>query len=278
MRTLFLLLIPLCLSVNAQVKEISFLGKKWYLHGYDFRIKGRDYGDDFYRQLSIQNTFPDEKYAQELSNAYQYKIRSLPKQINTLSAGIVFRPFYNSPLKFIKQFEFSHNVELERINTSAQATFTNSHGESQMLFRTFQIGYNPRFIISSPTFADHLKFYLSGDSYAFLPISGYVYNQIDETYLLNQTDGYNKNKIPFTDRLGTNHFKFGGGFSVGIKMNINCNWNFHMEASAFDIYTRHAATKLTTQSGNRGIQFGLRYKFGVPGESDSIPNNHAVFW
>lgn len=39
MRAFLLLLIPFYLSVNAQVKEINFLGKKWYLHGYGFRIK-----------------------------------------------------------------------------------------------------------------------------------------------------------------------------------------------------------------------------------------------
>lgn len=278
MRASLLLLVGISLMCQAQVKEVNFFGKSWYLHGYDFRIKGRGYGHDFYRQLAKQSTYPDQAYSNDVSKAYQYKNTSVPSELNTISAGLVFRPFYHSKLKLIKQFELCHNIELERINTIADAEYKYLGGGGKMLFRMFEVGYNPRFLISSPTIAEYLKLYATADGYAFIPVSGYVYNQIDESFLLNGGGNYTKNKRNYNDRLGTNHFKYGGGLSIGIKMNIDCNWNFHIEGNAFDVYTRHNATRQITNSGNIGVQFGLRYKFGIPGDTDTTINNNSAFW
>jgi hypothetical protein len=264
---------------NAQVKEISFLGKNWYLHGYDFKVKMRDYSEGFYRTMSQEALVPSPAYDTVMNTAYKQNVGYLPRKINTLSIGAVFRPFHRSQIPFIKQFEFSHNIEIERLNTIAAASYRGNGLSDQMLIKTFEIGYNPRFIINSNTFADYLKFYMSVDGYAFIPISNSIYTQIDDSYLINKTDGYNKQDAYFTDRLSSSHFKYGGGLSAGIKMNLNCNWNFHIEASTFDVYTRYWESKRTAQSGNIGIQIGLRYKFGVPsGNENDTEYKPPVFW
>lgn len=267
-----------CFS-NAQVKEISFLGKNWYLHGYDFKVKMRDYSEGFYRTMSQEALVASPAYDTVMNTAYKQNVGYLPRKINTLSIGMVFRPFHRSQIPFIKQFEFSHTIEIERLNTIAAAGYEGSGFTDQMLIKTFEIGYNPRFIINSNTFADYLKLYMSVDGYAFIPISNSIYTQIDDSYLINKTDGYNKQDAYFTDRLSSSHFKYGGGLSAGIKMNLNCNWNFHIEASTFDVYTRYWESKRTAQSGNIGIQIGLRYKFGVPSENENDTEyKPPVFW
>jgi hypothetical protein len=280
MRKLTVLLMTLlwCFS-NAQVKEISFLGKNWYLHGYDFKVKMRDYSEGFYSTMSQEALVPSPAYDTVMNTAYKHNVGYLPRKINTLSIGMVFRPFHRSQIPFIKQFEFSHTIEIERLNTIAAASYEGSGFTDQMLIKTFEIGYNPRFIINSNTFADYLKLYMSVDGYAFIPISNSIYTQIDDSYLINKTDGYNKQDAYFTDRLSSSHFKYGGGLSAGIKMNLNCNWNFHIEASTFDVYTRYWESKRTAQSGNIGIQIGLRYKFGVPSENENgTEYKSPVFW
>jgi hypothetical protein len=191
----------------------------------------------------------------------------------------VFRPFHRSQIKFIKQFEFSHNLEIERLSTLAAADYPRSYGVGQMLIRTLEIGYNPRFIISSNTFADYLKLYITADGYAFVPVSNTIYTQIDESYLVNKNKGYYVRNDYFTDRLSSSHFKIGGGVGVGIKMNINCNWNFHIEANTFDVYTKFWETGRVAQSGNSGVQFGLRYKFGISTNDGSEEvGSLPVFW
>ena len=280
MRKLTVLLMTLlwCFS-NAQVKEISFLGKNWYLHGYDFKVKMRDYSEGFYSTMSQEALVASPAYDTIMNTAYKQNVGYLPRKINTLSIGMVFRPFHRSQIPFIKQFEFSHTIEIERLNTIAVASYEGSGFTDQMLIKTFEIGYNPRFIINSNTFADYLKLYMSVDGYAFIPISNSIYTQIDDSYLINKTDGYNKQDAYFTDRLSSSHFKYGGGLSAGIKMNLNCNWNFHIEASTFDVYTRYWESKRTAQSGNIGIQIGLRYKFGVPSENENDTEyKPPVFW
>jgi hypothetical protein len=280
MRKLTVLLMTLlwCFS-NAQVKEISFLGKNWYLHGYDFKVKMRDYSEGFYSTMSQEALVASPAYDTVMNTAYKHNVGYLPRKINTLSIGVVFRPFHRSQIPFIKQFEFSHTIEIERLNTIAAAGYEGSGFTDQMLIKTFEIGYNPRFIINSNTFADYLKLYMSVDGYAFIPISNSIYTQIDDSYLINKTDGYNKQDAYFTDRLSSSHFKYGGGLSAGIKMNLNCNWNFHIEASTFDVYTRYWESKRTAQSGNIGIQIGLRYKFGVPSENENDTEyKPPVFW
>jgi hypothetical protein len=280
MRKLTVLLMTLlwCFS-NAQVKEICFLGKNWYLHGYDFKVKMRDYSEGFYSTMSQEALVASPAYDTVMNTAYKQNVGYLPRKINTLSIGMVFRPFHRSQIPFIKQFEFSHTIEIERLNTIAAAGYEGSGFTDQMLIKTFEIGYNPRFIINSNTFADYLKLYMSVDGYAFIPISNSIYTQIDDSYLINKTDGYNKQDAYFTDRLSSSHFKYGGGLSAGIKMNLNCNWNFHIEASTFDVYTRYWESKRTAQSGNIGIQIGLRYKFGVPSENENDTEyKPPVFW
>lgn len=279
MRFLFILITLIPVLSNAQVKEINFLGKEWYLVGYDFRIKARDYGRNYYHNLANNSSFPNEHY-QKVMNLTQVYLdgQGVLGILNTLSAGVVFRPFNQSKIRFIKQFEISHNIELERLN-SGHISGDGDFYSKKILVKSFEIGYNPRIIINSPTFADYLKLYVSADGYAFLPISNYVYNQIDESYLLNNAKGYTLDDVHYSDRLTSPHFKIGGGVSAGIKMNVDCNWNFHIEASAFDSYTRHRNSNSILLSGNKGIQIGLRYKLGISEEdNEEEGDSPSIFW
>jgi hypothetical protein len=274
------LIILFFFQANAQIKEINFLGKEWYLVGYDFRIKARTYTPHFYTSLFLNSEFPSQAYKDQFDFDRLYTSGDFWRNLNTVSAGLVFRPFYHSKLKFIKQIEIAHNIELEN-QTAELLRVTKATGADNAFLNSFNLGYNPRFILSSPTVAEHLKFYIAGDAYGYIPFSGTIYTQADSKFLPNGSSGYKKANKYYSDRLSTNSVKYGAGLTAGVKMNIDCKWNLHIEASAFDVYTRHLHTKQTSQSGNYGVQVGLRYKFGVPSEdgSDNMDSSSApVFW
>lgn len=277
------ILLLVSLGSAAQVKEINSLGKKWYLHGYDFRIKGRLYTPSFYTSLFQNAEFPSVEYKGQFNFTQFHPKRDFLRATNTISAGVVFRPFFQSPIKFIRQVEFAHNIEIERIKVGfhnfTQNDFSTNYNTNSIFIKSLDLGYNPRLILSSPTLAESLKLYLAADGYGFIPISGTVYTTPDRSFLPNGSKSYSIAGDFFKDKISTNHFKYGGGISAGVKVNLSCNWNFHLEYSTFDVYTRHGYTKSVSQSGNRGVQFGLRYKFGSAEESEADTSNKTpVFW
>lgn len=278
MRVLLLFLIAFYFSANAQVKEINFLGKTWNLVGYDFRVKPRIYSNSFYVDQFKNANFPSAEYLNQYDLENTYSKNDLLRSLNTLSAGAVFRPFIQSRLKFVKQIEIAHNVELEHISDKMSTEFTKGGGDIPMHFTSTNIGYNPRFIVSSPTVAESLKFYISGDGYAYAPLGAFFYTSPDDAFLPNGRGSYKKGKTSYSDRIISSSLKYGAGFSLGVKVNLNCNWNFHLEGNTIDLYTRHSTTKKTTLAGNRGVQFGLRYKFGTPTEEESESRPSSTFW
>lgn len=267
---LFLLIIPLL--VLGQVKEVNFLGKSWYLHGYDFRINGRIHSENYLQEVVHNANYPSEAYQNVYSRDSMKWVTypSIFDMITNVSAGFVFRPFHQTDIKFIRQIEFSQNFFLSHSSLAADYTYSGAYGsENIAMLRTFQIGYNPRLMISSPTFAEYLKLYLIAEGTVQLPIYSTVYNQIDRSFLLNPSEGYSKQDIQFTDRLNAPHYSAGLGYGVGIKMNVTCNWNFHIEANRFNLLHRHTSTKTNSSSSRIGVQVGLRYKFGIPDPNDS---------
>lgn len=281
MRFISIICLLATVVANAQVKEVNFLGKNWHLHGVDFRIKGRLYSPEFYENLFTNAEFPSQKYESQFEvNSNDVK-RDYLRSINTVSAGLVFRPFVQSKSRFIGQMEFAHNVEVEHM--TMEIIRTNLENNSLGAFiRTVDIGYQPRFILSSPTIAESLKFYASADGYSFVPLQGVIHLNPSAEFLPNGANNQRIREKSYTDVINTKHFKYGGGLSAGVKMNINCNWNFHLEANVFNVYTRHGAASKTTKTENRGIQFGLRYKFGIPTDGDSVNSDtsqpSAIFW
>ena len=268
------------LQANAQVKEINFLGNEWYLVGYDFRIKVKTHSPHFYSSLFLNSEFPSDDYKAQFDFDGFYAKRDIWRNFNTVSAGLVFRPFYYSKLKFIKQIEIAHNVGVE-YHTEEFNSIMKSSSENHAFYNSLNLGYNPRIILSSPTVAEYLKFYVAGDAYGYVPFSGTLYTQPDSRFLPNGAPSYKKGSTRYTDRISTNTLNFGAGITAGIKMNLDCKWNFHIEGNAIDMYSRHIQTKHTSQSGIYGIQLGLRYKFGIPTESDSEESNESaspVFW
>lgn len=276
MRILLLFLIPFYFLADAQVKEINFLGKNWYLHGYDFRIKGRFYSPNFYTSIVDNADYPSEKYEsiyRSKKKEYEYDYLNV---VNTLSVGFVFRPFFQVNSKFIKQIEFVHNLEVERVSGSVQTTeyFLNT---TPSLIKSNHLGYNPRIVFSTPSIAQSFKLYVAADGYGYIPLSGFIYNQLPSN-LATKGVSYKKNGDEYNDRIQSSHYKYGAGGSLGLKMNLNCNLNFHIEYSIFDVYTKHSATNITSTAGNAGVQFGLRYKFGTPSEEGSESRPSSTFW
>lgn len=278
MRILLLFLIPFYFLADAQVKEINFLGKTWNLVGYDFRLKPRVYSNLFFVDQFKNANFPSAEYLNQYNLENTFSKNDLLRSLNTLSAGAVFRPFMQSKLKFVKQIEIAHNVELEHISDKMISSFINGFVGLPMHYTSTNLGYNPRFIICSPTIAESLKFYVSGDAYVYLPLGGYFYTNPDDAFLLNGGGDYTKGNGHYSDRINSSSLKYGTGLSLGVKVNLNCNWNFHLEGNAIDIYTRHSTTKKNTVAGIRGVQFGLRYKFGTPSEEESESRPSSTFW
>lgn len=263
-------------TTSAQIKEVNFLGKKWFVHGVDMRLKYRNYRPDYYKKIVSEADYPSVAYKSDLLGDFVSVNYDNLQAFNTIAVGAVLRPFAQSHLSFIRQLEFAHNLEIERVNMSLTYKKMRS-SDVTVRIRSLDMGYNPRFVISSPRVAEFIKFYASADGYVYAPIISAVYTNPERQYLPSGSAGYSKNKEYYSDRLSSSRFKYGIGMSAGIKINVDCNWNFHFAYSLFDVYTYHNVSRYTSVSGNSGVQFGVRYKFGVPSEDDQ-ENKTSVFW
>jgi len=278
-RGFLFLIIATSLLAQGQIKEINILGKDWHLVGYDLRIKPRLYTKAFFLEQFENAQFPSPAYLEQYDLGKVYLWTDLPRTISTVSVGAVFRPFLYSKIKFVKQVEIAHNIEYEHLSQKMSTDLKSGMKGSPLFYTANNIGYNPRLLISSPTVAESLKFYLTGDAYGYLPLSNLIYTVPNDSFLPNGSGNYKKADVRYTDRVVGSSFKYGVGLGLGVKINVSCKWNFHLEWNTADVYTRHTSNKKTTQAGFRGVQFGLRYKFGVPSDDDSEESsNPSSFW
>ncbi len=277
----FVILLILILNgqgLSAQINEMQFLGKTWYLHGIDFRITNKVHDNGFYQNMINQLHYPNKEYRDFLLHrnaTWQRNYKVAP--LNGFSAGLVFRPFHYHKWKFIRQIELSHNLELERLNIIGEIPYPSN---TSILIRSANIGYSPRVILSSPTVGGILKFYLSGDLYGYLPIRGYVYTNPPDALLTSKADSYTRQEKNYKDRLKNENAKGGVGVSLGLKLNVSCLWNFHIESNYGLYSTFNKNPKSYHPSTYLGLQFGLRYKFSVRDENEEKPGDKkpSVFW
>lgn len=205
MRGLFFILLVTPFLAFGQVKEVNFLGKSWYLHGYDFRIMPRFYLDSYLEEVVNNAEFPNEDYKAECVDSILFTVGDLHSQLLNLSIGFVFRPFHQTDIKLIRKVEFSQNLNFGYLDQDAFYHSRNGQMEDRVKLRSFQIGYNPRIMISSPTFADYLKLYIIGEGFLELPISSTIYTQVYPSLLLNSSSGYTNGDVDYTDRLSSQH-------------------------------------------------------------------------
>lgn len=253
MRVILLFFLPFYFLADAQVKEINFLGMSWNLVGYDIRVKPRLYSATYYTEQFKNSEFPSRAYLEQYYLSSTFFNRDLVRSINTLSLGAVFRPFIYSKVKIVKQIEIAHMIEFERISAKMTTELIPSRGGMPLHFASTNVGYNPRFIVSSPTVSESFKFYIAGDAYAYLPLGSFFYTNPDMAFLPNGSRGYEKGNEFYSDRVISSSLKYGAGFSLGMKVNLSCNWNFHLEGNTIDIYSRQSSTTQITRAGIRGV-------------------------
>ena len=259
----------------AQVKEFNLLGKSWYLHGVDFRLKGRYHDNIFYENILENADYPSEAYKAYYQDVRHVAYRSSINPFIAVGAGAVFRPLMKSKYSFLRQVEIAHNFELERFAFDLDVNgFPNDTKDATI--RSWNLGYNPKLIISSPRFLEHLKIYVAADGYAFLPLRTMVYTNPGSNLVPNQGQKYTLNGQTWDDRISSSFTKLGYGGTFGLKMNVDCNWNFHIEGNYIQLTSLFANGNSQTLA--LGVQFGIRYKFGSQDADSTTENPPSLFW
>ena len=285
MRNLFLLFVmTLGYFSNAQVKEVNFLGKNWYLHGYDFRIGNSIHSQAYDNKLPSLVSFPSENYrASTLENTeindWGFDGPSL------FTVGFVLRPFYLSDKVWKRHIEVAHDVELKRRNIAYFDQTPNPNFDydyRDYRLKTSHLGYSPKITYSSPSFLRRFKAYASLYSSLRLPLNGYLYTNPDAKVAdpNARSNYFTIHGTSYSDRIAAEYFEMCGGAQVGIKMNIHCKWNIHLERN---MHTLHSFSKDFTQSNSgssQGFRFGIRYMYGTPPTQDAktLDDDNPVFW
>ncbi|MBR9861808.1 hypothetical protein GYB22_13905 [bacterium] len=278
MRCPYLILLLLVSGMlKAQVKEVNFLGKSWFLHGYDIRYSGNIVDPKLHTEISNLIEFPTQEYQDyihsEMDNAYSIRNAILPYR--AFSFGLVFRPFQQSKINWIQQFEFSHNVEVEHINLFIDAKSLNT----SFAYRALDLTYTPRFMVSSPTFADYLKIYATGELRFTSPIRSFLYVEVPDDIIPNKSKISSDRLKGYDDRLSNSYLISGAGIGGGIKMNVTCNWNVHLEGAHYRLMATRLSKDYKSFNSMTQIRLGIRYKFGIPEETEEKEKKEpSVFW
>lgn len=273
--SVFVIVFLFSTAAFAQVKEVNALGKKWYLHGIDFRAKGIAKPAGYYDPIVSNANFNNPDYL-NLYDTLDFTFhRTSINPITEVSIGAVFRPLHRSKFHFFRQTEIAHNFSYQR-----SSNFFDSYPSyNDFAIRTNHIGYNPRIMVSSPRFLESLKLYIAADGYLYLPLANMLYTRPPQEYLPNGGGSYRTGEKHFwTDRLASNFTQYGTGLSIGIKINVDCNWNFHLEGNAATINSYFGKNALNVSNRILGIQFGARYKFGTDEEGQQGNKSGNVFW
>ena len=170
---------------NAQVKEINFLGKEWYLHGYDFRFgyisHSLDYGSDMLRNRSSIDTDNID-----MNFVTVHEIITGDNPVKNITFGLVFRPYQRSHLNLLRQLEIGHSLGLRWFNNKinvknlAGQTFTNGKYKGSF------IDYSPSITISSKPIVNQFKFYFTGRAETAVPLSNALeLSSVDSSLMTN---------------------------------------------------------------------------------------------
>ncbi|PCJ64543.1 MAG: hypothetical protein COA58_12445 [Bacteroidetes bacterium] len=270
---------------SAQIKEVNFLGKSWYLHGYDFRVNGSIYSERYNRTLIKNADFPSDKYENFiLSHLATNDI--IHRQPNAYNFGVVFKPFHNSDIKWKRLIELAHDIELVQ-RKFKQYSFKINNGRytlyNEYSLKSLNLGYSPKLTINSPTFLRRFKLYSSIFPSIRLPISGYLYTNPDSSLLTTLNQSYTENYTSYSDRISIGYTELGAGFSLGLKLNLHCKWNIHFEQNVSSIHSISSNHRKLNSGTTHGFRFGIRYMYGTPPERDKKKKNRqdtepSIFW
>jgi hypothetical protein len=273
---------------SAQVKEVNALGKKWYLHGIDFRFdpgfvhfynQDAKLATDLTLQAELRETY------NKPNSTYTYKLTpQLSIKTNTASLGVVFRPFFGKELEYLKSIEISHNFGLfneqctfgwDSLETPDKFAFYGAQMFSSSYF------YNPSVTLSSKTIFNQLKLYGGLDLRFVRPLSNEYYiskNSSKVVYAIDESTITEDNRFDL-DYYNLQKSQNGIGYTLGIKGYVTCKWSLHAEFK--DLYFRdiYTATKNTYNSRSKQLFIGFRYKFAQPEpqERKSVEGK-SVFW
>ena len=251
------------------------MGKSWYLHGIDFRLKGRYHDNIFFENILANADYPSDDYKSYYQDVRYVAQRSSLNPFVGIGAGAVFRPLTKSKYSFLQQIEIAHNLEIERFAFDLVPNGMQNFGKNATI-RSWNLGYNPRLIISSPRFLEFLKLYVAADGYVFLPLRTMVYTNPDTSLIPNKGDDYDLNNEEWKDRIPNSFIKLGYGGTLGLKMNLDCNWNFHIEGNYIQLTSLFENENIQTLA--LGVQFGIRYKFGIKEKETDGTSKPTIFW
>lgn len=274
MRLIFLyLLIFFSWFSYGQVKEVQFMGKTWYWHGIDIKMGIVHRNPEFYTSIVLQADKPNSIYAEYLATPEYIWGRVGNNPISTTHMGFAFRPFYHNQYQILRSLEFCHNLDFERYRFE-------HYGAELIHLRGSFISYRPQLSLSTPSFLGYLKFYATGSTFGSMTLRSFIYSNPPADALINNSRAYPINNHDFKARLASDFWLSGFEYGLGLKMNVSCLWNFHLECINQTSWI-HSNGQTSKPSENISVRFGLRYKFAIPdqeNESDTSSTKPSVFW
>ena len=103
-----------------------------------------------------------------------------------------------------------------------------------------------------------------------------VYTNPDTSLIPNKGDDYDLNNEQWKDRIPSSFIKLGYGGTLALKMNLDCNWNFHIEGNYIQFTSLFENENSQTLA--LGVQFGIRYKFGIKEKDADGVSKPSIFW
>lgn len=291
-RSLIIISVVLILApvnVFAQVREINFLGKKWHLHGVDARFG--------FKNMAMNNP---QALLQEESNQIteliaKYDKTKIADNVITssgqnylsynISAGLIFKPFSKSEKRHLQSPEVVQQIGIFKQYFEPSwdtATMSSSFRPFGAKSISSHLTYNPSLTMSTPTFGGLFKAYAGGDVRFDFPLfqefsltnnsAQVIYEQPSDA--ISKENAYNQTSFQLLSK------RAGIGYTIGIKMYLSCNTNFHIELKDTYLLEKYQFTENTCKYRNLQVQAGLRYKFSKPESPASKSNDLAksAFW
>jgi hypothetical protein len=271
-------------SSKAQVKEVHFLGKNWYLHGIDARLTLPNYKTNATLKAFEKN---HQQLFSAIENEYNYSsnVKLSSDNFQTgfdygFSAGLVFRPFTKVESKLLQSTEIIHNFGLRkedyRYIWDELIVYGTIVRTSDARYQNSMAFYQPSINLSTKTIANRIKFYGGLDlRFATSNSTSFTVKRYAAEYVFP-----NNNTDPRSDlQINLSKASLGAGYTAGLKFAATCNFNVHCEIK--DIYqtTWYRSNNYHFPQRITQLNFGFRYKFNAPDdEGNSAEDIQSVFW
>jgi len=284
MRALFVLLIPFYFLADAQIKEINFLGKSWYLHGVDVRltlpIKNPKTTTSFITNTDRQFDAPENRYG--YSSLRRFSLEDIRTWSDFgISTGLLFKPFAKSDIRFLSSSEFIHNLSFRKEKyfysweTIKPIDYDPGGDDARRTASMFI--YNPSLNFSTRAIAKRIKLYAGMDARFATSnnISMSINSYAVDSFFTNTNIPENEDLI-----LNTSMRSIGAGYTMGIKIAPTCYFNFHCELKNTYSSSWYSNTKDNFGQRLTQVHFGFRYKFAGPiADEEAIERiQNTQFW